>query len=115
VTLDLPTRGEIWLVDLEPTRGREQQGRRPALVVSTDRFNRGPAELLIVLPVTKVSKDIPSHVPLPRSRSGLDHDSFIICEQVRCISRERLARRIGAAPPETMERVSFLLRVLMDL
>jgi mRNA interferase MazF len=96
-------------------RGREQRGRRPALVVSTDRFNRGPAELLMVLPITKVSRDIPSHVPLPSAASGLDHDSFIICEQVRCIARERLARRIGVAPTDAMARVAFLLRVLMDL
>jgi mRNA interferase MazF len=110
-----PSRGEIWLVDLEPTRGREQRGTRPALVASTDRFNHGPADLVIVLPLTKVSKGIPSHVPISRDDSGLDHDSFVIVEQVRCISRERLARRIGRAPAETMDRVELLLRVLLEL
>jgi mRNA interferase MazF len=41
-----PNRGEVWLVDLNPIRGREQAGRRPALVVSVDEFNNGPADLV---------------------------------------------------------------------
>ncbi|MBI4520243.1 MAG: type II toxin-antitoxin system PemK/MazF family toxin [Gemmatimonadetes bacterium] len=110
-----PSRGEIWLVDLDPTKGREQRGTRPALVVSTDKFNHGPAELVIVLPVTTVSKDIPSHVAIARTDSGLDHDSYVICEQVRCVSRERLSRQIGLAPLQAMQRVSVLLRVLLEL
>ena len=115
MTPSLPSRGQIWLVDLDPTRGREQRGARPALVVSTDRFNHGPAELVILCPMTKVGKAIPSHVSIARSDSGLQHDSFIICEQVRCVSRERLTRQIGHAPPSALERVSFILRVLLDL
>jgi mRNA interferase MazF len=48
-----PARGEVWMVDFDPTKGHEQGGRRPALVVSVDVFNSGPAELVIVLPITK--------------------------------------------------------------
>lgn len=113
--LPSPSRGEIWLVDLDPTRGREQRGRRPALVVSANKLNQGPAELVIVLPLTKVGKGIPSHVPVSRTDSGLDDDSFVICEQVRCISKERFARQIGRAPHPVMEKVSLLLRVLLEL
>ena len=47
-----PQRGEIWMVDLDPTRGHEQAGMRPALVVSTDIFNASPAEMVTVLPTT---------------------------------------------------------------
>jgi len=43
-----PGRGEVWLADLDPTRGHEQAGRRPVLVVSDDIFNRGPADLVII-------------------------------------------------------------------
>jgi mRNA interferase MazF len=42
-------RGEIWLADLRPTRGREQIGRRPVLVLSIDFFHSGPADLIVVL------------------------------------------------------------------
>ncbi len=41
--MSAPGRGEVWLADLNPTRGHEQAGRRPVLVVSEDLFNRGPA------------------------------------------------------------------------
>ena len=44
-----PSRGEIWMVDLNPARGHEQAGYRPCLVVSVDLFNHGPAELVVVL------------------------------------------------------------------
>lgn len=47
-----PLRDEVWLADLHPIRGREQTGERPVLIVSTDRFHQGPAELVVVLPVT---------------------------------------------------------------
>jgi mRNA interferase MazF len=49
----LPNRGEIWLADLNPTRGHEQAGARPVLIISTDPFNYGPAGLVFVLPLTK--------------------------------------------------------------
>ena len=47
-----PLRGEVWLVDLDPTRGREQAGKRPALVISTNEFNGSPADLVVIVPIT---------------------------------------------------------------
>lgn len=111
----LPVRGDIWLVDLDPTKGREQRGLRPAVVVSADGFSQGPAELVIVLPVTTTDRRIPSHVLVTSRDSGLDHDSWILCEQVRCVSRHRLSRRLGRVTVEAMERASLLLRVLLEL
>lgn len=68
-----PSRGEVWLVDLNPTRGHEPTGMRPALVLSVDPFNHGPAELVVLLPLTSIAKGIPFHVeinPLFSSRSS---------------------------------------------
>jgi mRNA interferase MazF len=50
----LPERGDIWLADLDPVRGREQAGRRPILIVSVDGFNQSKAGLAIVVPLTQV-------------------------------------------------------------
>ena len=55
--MSAPGRGEVWLADLYPTRGHEQAGRRPVLVVSEDLFNRGPAGLVIVLPTTSTVRN----------------------------------------------------------
>ena len=60
MSLPKPSRGEIWFLNLDPTQGREQAGSRPALVViSVDVFNHGPADLVVVLPVTSAAKGIP--------------------------------------------------------
>ena len=56
-----PLRGEIWLVDLDPTMGHEQAGTRPALVVSTDYLNSSSADLVILVPLTTVKRGIPLH------------------------------------------------------
>ena len=71
-----PTRGEIWFLNLDPTKGREQAGNRPALVVSVDLFNQGPAELVIVAPLTTKFKGVPFHVPITPPEGGLTQPSF---------------------------------------
>lgn len=111
-----PFRGEIWNADLDPTRGREQAGRRPVLVVSTDRFNEGPAELIVILPITSQGKGIPWHVPVKASRdAGLSKDSFIMCEAIRCVSRERLAKRLGEISAVGLVEIEKRLRILLEL
>lgn len=110
-----PARGEIWFLNLDPTQGREQAGSRPALVVSVDAFNQGPAELLVVLPVTTVAKGIPFHVPVHPPEGGVRQTSFIKCEDVRSVSRGRLRERWGAVTPGTMAAVEDRLRILMGL
>jgi mRNA interferase MazF len=110
-----PLRGEVWMADLDPTRGHEQAGKRPCLVISADAFNAGPAGLVIVLPLTTRPKAVRSHVPVHPPEGGVRKPSFIKCEDVRSIAIERLDRRLGAVGGATMEAVAFRLEVLMDL
>ena len=110
-----PARGEIWTVDLSPTRGREQSGARPALVLSADAFNAGPAELAVVLPLTTKAKGIPFHVEIRPPEGGTSDTSYIKCEDIRSISKERLRDRWGAVSSETLSQVEERLRILLDL
>jgi mRNA interferase MazF len=111
-----PLRGEIWNADLDPTRGREQAGKRPVLVVSTDRFNDGPAELVVILPITSKAKGIPWHVGIKSGGStGLRTDSYAMVEAVRCVSRERLVKRFGKVPEATMTEIEMRLKILLEL
>jgi mRNA interferase MazF len=110
-----PSRGEVWFLDLNPTQGREQAGTRPALVVSVDRFNHGPAELAIVIPITSRDKGIPLHIPLMPPEGGVKRECFIKCEDVRSVSTERFSRRWGRVSPATMRAVEDHLRILMGL
>jgi mRNA interferase MazF len=108
-------RGEIWLTDLNPVRGREQAGKRPCLVVSVDIFNQSPAQLVVILPLTSKRKRISSHVRVLPPEGGLTMESFIKCEDVRSISVERLEQRYGTVSRETLAVVEDRLRILMGL
>jgi mRNA interferase MazF len=102
-------------VDLNPTKGREQSGRRPCLIISDDRLNRSPADLVIVVPITSKDKRIPSHVEMHPPEGGLKVRSFIKCEDVRSISTERLVTMLGTAKTATLESVAGRLRLLLGL
>src|SRR5690242_11501923 len=110
-----PRRGEIWLVNLDPARGREQAGKRPALVISVDGFNFGPAGLAVVIPITSKDKHVPLHVRVDPPEAGLRETSFIKTDDVRSVSHERLIRRWGRVSSATITRVEDRLRILMGL
>lgn len=109
------SRGEIWLVNLSPTEGREQAGTRPALIVSVDLFNHGAAELVVVIPVTSKAKGIPLHVEVNPPEGGLSLKSFVKCEDVRSISTVRLMKKLGKVSPETINAVEDRLKILLGL
>ena len=110
-----PRRGEVWYADLEPVRGREQGGRRPVLIVSVDGLNAGPADLVLAIAITTTERAIYWHVPVQPPEAGLRLASFIKCENVRSISKERLGRRLGEVSEATMAEVEDILRALLDL
>ena len=84
-------------------------------MVSVDRFNHGPAELAVVIPITSRHKGIPLHVPLAPPEGGVKQESFIKCEDVRSVSIGRFSRRWGSVSPATMQAVEDRLRILMGL
>ena len=110
-----PVRGDIWLVNLNPTRGREQAGHRPCLIVSVDLFNQGPAELIVALPITTRNKNIPFHVEIAPPEGGLKERSFIKCEDIRSISKTRLSHHLGSVSALTLSDVEDRLRILLNL
>ena len=110
-----PSRGEIWMVNLDPTQGREQAGSRPALIVSVNQFNHGSAELVIVCPVTSKDKRIPTHIKVSPPEANLNMISFIKCEDVRSISKQRLINFLGETSKETMNEVEDRLTILLGI
>src|SRR5438093_13548308 len=85
-------RGDLYWVDWSPGRGSEQTGTRPVLVIQTDAANRNPNyPNTIVLTVTSVRRDVPTHVGLePSEYNDLKHLSFVKCEQIMTIDKDRL-------------------------
>lgn len=110
-----PSRGEIWRVDLESARGHEQGRVRPALVISNDIFNHGHAELVTIVPLTSKGRPIRSFLRIDPPEAGLSQTSFIICDQIRTISKQRLGKRFGAVSAETIGEVERRLKFLLGL
>jgi mRNA interferase MazF len=110
-----PLRGEIWLGTLDPVVGHEQAGNRPLLIVSDDLFNASRADLVIVAPLTSQEKRIPYHVPVAPPHGGLKTQSYIKCEDVRSIAKERLKSRWGEVSDDTLAEVEHRLRLLLKL
>jgi mRNA interferase MazF len=109
-------RGEVWLADLGPTRGREQSGERPVLIVSADPINQGPADIVVAVPFTTRKRDIPTHVEVRPPDGGLRDVSYAICEQVRSLAVERLGSRpFGSVPTAVLRVVEDRLRLLLEL
>ncbi len=95
-------RGEVWLVSLDPTKGREQAGTRPCLVMSADGFNKTHLDLVLVFPITSKEKGFPTHVEIDPPEGGLTLKSYVKCEDLRSISKERLIKKLGKVTTKTM-------------
>jgi mRNA interferase MazF len=111
-----PARGEIWLVDFSPTRGHEQAGQRPALIISDDRFNRSRAGLVFAVPLTTRKWGLPTHVPVNPPEGGVRSPGFVKCEDLRSISTDRLVEGPwGSVSPHTLTAVEDRIRLLLGL
>ena len=111
-----PSRGEIWLVDLNPTRGQEIQKTRPVVILSANLLN--PIPLRIVIPITSWQykfSERPFMVRINTSaENGLDRDSAGNVLQVRSLSTERFIRKLGNVSDETLQELLSGLVICLD-
>ncbi len=80
-----------------------------------DTFNHGPADLVAILPLTTRDRGIPLHVPIQPPEGGLKEISYILCDMVRTIARERLLEPWGKISIMTMNSVEDRVRILLGL
>ena len=98
-------RGEVFLVDLEPTRGGEIRKRRPCVVVSPDELNEH-LRTFIVAPLTTGGHPYPFRVAC---RFG-GKNGYVVVDQVRTVDQERLLRKLGRLAPVTLDRTLSVLQ-----
>ncbi|MGA9753196.1 MAG: type II toxin-antitoxin system PemK/MazF family toxin [Acidobacteriota bacterium] len=117
-------RGQVYFVNLNPVRGREQAGRRPVLVVSSDAINRHPLVVTVVVgtDAEHLPRDYPVNVRVPAAESGLPMDTVFLCFQVRSLDPRRFQtpktgqlQPAGSLPPERMAQVDQALRLVLSL
>ncbi|MBI2917385.1 MAG: type II toxin-antitoxin system PemK/MazF family toxin [Chloroflexi bacterium] len=99
------TRGDVFLVSLNPAQGREIQKTRPCVIVSPDEMNTY-LRTFIVAPMTTGDHPYPFRVPCRfRGRSG-----YVVLEQIRTVDRDRLVQRLGRLPQATLVRSLLILQ-----
>lgn len=107
--------GEIWWTDLIPTQGREQNGRRPVLIISGNLLNRY-LDVVIVVPLTTQIKRYKGNPILePNSENQLKSTSEALIFHVRSISKDRLLEKIGEIEPEIILEIKDTLQDILTL
>ncbi|HYW44275.1 MAG TPA: type II toxin-antitoxin system PemK/MazF family toxin [Bryobacteraceae bacterium] len=115
--MTFPRRGEIYLVEFDPTRGHEIRKTRPAVVIQNDVSNQY-SPITIVAAISSQFRDppYPREVPVrPGGKTGLSQPSAVILNQIRSIDRQRLVKRLGALDAATMARVDESLKISLGL
>lgn len=112
-----PKRGDIWIVDLNPTRGVEIGKRRTALVVSCDGLGRLP--LHIIVPITEWKPEFAAYPWFeklsPTEKNGLRKDSGADALQLRSVSRDRFMRRLGTIPRAQLQEICLRIALCVGL
>lgn len=104
----------VW-AELDPARGREQAGRRPAVVIASDLYLEQADTLAIIVPATTKDRGWPNHVPLRGPDLILGEPTFAMTEQPRTVTRERLFDVLGVVDAATMREVDGWLRDFLGL
>ena len=105
VTADMVRRGDVFLVNLDPTRGGEIQKTRPCVVVSPDELN-AHLRTFIIAPLTTGTHSYPFRIACRfEGKSG-----HIVLDQIRTVDRERLVRRLGKLSAATLEQTLTILQ-----
>ncbi len=109
-------RGDIYLVNFDPTVGAEIRKTRPALVIQNDIANRYSTVTIVAAITSKFSTPpYPTEVVMQQDESGLSQPSAVLLNQLRTVDRQRLVKRIGRASAGTMRRVDLALHVSLGL
>ena len=109
------TRGEIYYAQLENAVGSEQGGIRPVVVVQNDVGNHFSPTIIVAAMTSQDKTNIPTHVELDTSGTGLEKYSTILLEQIRTIDKSRLKQKAGKLKPEFIEQLDHAIKVSFGL
>ena len=112
-----PKRGDIYLVNFDPTRGAEIRKTRPALVLQNDIANKSSPITIVAAITSKFDETLyPTEVLIaPQGKTGLAVDSVVLLNQLRSVDGRRLVKRLGRLASEKMAEVDQALRISLGL
>jgi len=108
----------IFWADLNPSKGSEQAGQRPVLVISADEANQ-VLPIITILSLTSMKQDrniYPTETYLKVKDTGLSKDSIAMAHQIRAISKERLGKKCGTIKDQQLQtEIRNSLKIYLDL
>lgn len=112
----LTKRGEIYLVNFDPTIGAEIKKTRPALIVQNDIANTYSAVTIVAAITSSLDDHVyPTEVSVPAKEGGLDKNSVVLLNQLRTIDKTRLIQKLGRVGAATMQHVDAALQISLGL
>jgi mRNA interferase MazF len=116
ISAAIPKRGEVWLVNFDPTIGTEIKKKRPAVIISSDAVGILPIKL--IAPVTDWKEHYTNnmwHVKvLPDNTNGLSKDSAIDTLQIRGVDVQRFLKKLGRVSSMTMEEIAAAIAAIIE-
>lgn len=104
-------RGEVYLVNFDPSVGAEAQKTRPALVVSND-INNAHSPIISIAPISSnISRIYSFEVEIPSGNGGFKKRSKIMINQTRAVDKTRLIKKMGSVSPEILNQVDRALKL----
>ncbi len=111
-----PKRGEIYIVNFDPTVGAEIKKTRPALVLQNDIANRHSPITIVAAITSKYDATLyPTEVLVKPPEGGLTTNAVVLLNQIRSIDKGRLIKRLGLLKPATMQKTDRALQISLGL
>ena len=103
-------RGEIWLANLDPTKGSEQAGTRPIIIFQETAISKFTSTIITIPLTTNLRRAaLPSCFLIPNGQGGLNQDSVALCHQLRVLDKTRLIKRLGQLDVETISELERIV------
>lgn len=114
--ITIPKRGEVYLVNFDPTIGAEIKKTRPALILQNDIANRYSPVTIVAAITSQFEEPLyPTEVRVEADEGGLKIESVILLNQIRTIDKQRLIKRLGKLTPEKIIKVDQALTISLGL
>ena len=114
--MNAPKRGELYLVNFDPTVGAEIKKTRPALILQNNIANRySPVTIVAALSSNISEPPYPTEVVIEPTKGGVKKTSVVLLNQIRTIDKQRLVKKLGRLKEETMDHVDHALQISLGL
>lgn len=113
----IPKRGDVFLVDFDPSMGSEIQKIRPALILQNNIANKhSPLTIVAAISSYQEGENLyPVEVHIEKNNTGLIKDSIVILNQIRTVDKQRLIKKLGSIENATMDKVDIALQLSLGI